>query len=305
MDAIPESDPDRSLKQLITRPRNYSLHAHSLHAHSLNASHHRSTHYSHIDAKSNVTVPPKNGDFGRRRLILDTPFATRSTISYGLIVYAKDTARWAIIQRKHSVEFLLYIRGLYRLTYLPLLLSCITAVEAQIIQRCLDGGPAVFKEIYSTELELSFDGLSYALIRMAESRNVVLNLLQKLDFSKNDLSWTWPKGRLHISTDKFNVRETPFDCAKREFIEEVEIDLPPPLFISDTFVSENVKTITGRNIESRYWIYIIPHEIPLHPPKCHPEVANRQWVDTTTCQSLMTHDDLFKQIVTMVSGLDS
>lgn len=236
----------------------------------------------------------------RRRLILDTPFSTRSTISYGLIVYAKDTKRWALIQRKHSVEFLLFIRGLYRLTYLPLLLSCITKDEAAIIDRCLKGGPKVFEHIFLNELELSPKDLDYALIRMAESRLVVSNLLLKLDLSENTLKWTWPKGRLHISAD----RETPFDCAKREFTEEVEITLPPPLYISDTYVSENVKTITGRNIESRYWIYIIPNEIPMTPPKSHPEVATRMWTDTETCKKLIHYGDLFKQVIDMVAFIE-
>lgn len=244
----------------------------------------------------------------RRRLVLDTPFSTRSTISYGLIVYARDTKRWAIIQRKHSVEFLLFIRGLYRLTYLPFLLSCITKEEAFIIEKCLKGGPKIFQSVYLTDLELSPEGLEYALIRMAESRDVVLNLLLKLDISNNSLRWTWPKGRLQISSD----RETPFECAKREFTEEVEIILPPPLYISDTYVSETVKTITGRNIESRYWIYIIPNEIPMNPPKSHPEVSDRMWIDTDTCQDLIRHHgklnitscDLFKQVVDMVSYID-
>lgn len=247
----------------------------------------------------------------RRRLILDTPFSTRSTISYGLIVYAKDTKRWAIIQRKHSVEFLLFIRGLYRLTYLPLLLSCITKDEAAIIERCLKGGPKVFEHIYLKELELYSKDLEYALIRMAESRIVVSNILIKLDLSENKLKWTWPKGRLHISAD----RETPFDCAKREFMEEVEITLPPPLYISDTYVSENVKTITGRNIESRYWIYIIPNEISMNPPNSHPEVANRIWSDTETCKKLIHYGlqpetrsgcigGLFKQVVDIISFID-
>lgn len=253
----------------------------------------------------------------RRRLILDTPFSTRSTISYGLIVYAKDTKRWALIQRKHSVEFLLFIRGLYRLTYLPLLLSCITKDEAAIIDRCLKGGPKVFEHVFLNELELSPKDLDYALIRMAESRLVVSSLLLKLDLSENKLKWTWPKGRLHISSD----RETPFDCAKREFTEEVEITLPPPLYISDSYVSENVKTITGRNIESRYWIYIIPNEIPMTPPKSHPEVATRMWTDTETCKNLIHYGDkkqcfqtpdtrsgyigdLFKQVIDMVAFIE-
>lgn len=240
----------------------------------------------------------------RRRLILDTPFSVRSTVSYGLIVYARDTERWAIIQRKHSVEFLLFMRGFYRLTHLPLLLSCITVPEAEIIKKCLNEGPTVFKNIYLHDLGLCEDSLQYALVRMAESRKVVLNLLPKLDLTKNELSWTWPKGRLtYTQPGSIAERETPFDCAKREFTEEVEIELPAPLFISDTYVSEIVHTITGRNIESRYWIYIIPNEIPLTPPLDHPEVASRIWADTNQCRALVHHDDLFARITDMIAGL--
>lgn len=245
--------------------------------------------------------PKRNFASNKHRLILDTPFSTRSTISYGLIVFAKDTGRWAIIQRKHSVEFLLFMRGIYRLTYLPILLSCVTANEASMIEECLKGGPEFFKDVYLNKLGLSPDGLSYALIRMAESLHIVMKMLPKLDLLNNDLSWTWPKGRLHISSN----RETPFDCAKREFAEEVEITLPPPLFISDTYVSENIRTITGRNIESRYWIYIIPEEIPMASPESHPEVADRLWVDIETCRSKMGRDALLNQIITMVSSIDS
>lgn len=257
-----------------------------------------------LQISKSTNIPNENTISGgtgidRSRLILDTPFSTRSTISYGLIVFAKDTGKWAIIQRKHSVEFLLFIRGSYRLTYLPLLLSCITKDESLMIEKSLKGGPSVFKNLYLNELDLCPQGLEYALIRMAESRNIVLNLISKLDLSKNILSWTWPKGSLHISSN----RETPFDCAKREFVEEVEIILPPPLFISNSYISENIKTITGRNIESRYWIYVIPNEIQMFPPKSHPEVSNRMWVGTEKYRTMIHQDDLFMQIMTLMFSI--
>ncbi len=256
---------------------------------------------------NDFTLKPKNklsndNITNRRRLVLETPFSSRSIVSYGLIVYAKDTNRWAVIQRKHSVEFLLFIRGLYRLTHLPLILSCITEQESLIIIKCLKEGPEIFKSIYLNDLGLCQDSLNYALIRMAESRNIVLNLLPKLNLTNNTLSWSWPKGRLLISSDSFN-KETPFDCAKREFMEEVEIDLPPPIFISDSYINEITKTMMGRNIESRYWIYIISNEISMTPPNCHLEVANRFWVDTTTCQTLINHDTLFSQVIDIVSSI--
>lgn len=251
---------------------------------------------------SNKCIQPSNNNtlYMRRRLILDTPFSVRSTVSYGLIVYAQDTKRWVIIQRKHSAEFLLYMRGVYRLTHLPLLLSRITEQEAKIVTRCLKEGPDSFRSIYLDELDLPLSDLEYALIRMAETRNIVLKLLPKLDLSTNSLSWTWPKGRLTYSQVE---KETPFDCAKREFIEEVEIALPVPIFISDTYISENVHTITGRNIESRYWVYIIPKEVTLLDPENHPEVAARKWVTTDQCRILVQQNDIFTRVVDMITNI--
>lgn len=227
------------------------------------------------------------------RLILHTPFVTKSTISYGLIVYAKNTKRWMIVQRKHSVEFLLLIRGCYRLTHLPLLLSCITQNEADLLSRCM--GLDTFVKVYTDYLGLDKEGLNYAIIRMMEVRDLIMNLLSKLDLRQNELKWTWPKGRM-IYTSVSGEKETPFLCAKREFTEEVEITLPDPLFVSDTYISEQIHTITGRIIESRYWIYIINDEIPMPELHNHPEVSDRKWVDYDTCLKLINHSNLFKEI---------
>jgi hypothetical protein len=254
---------------------------------------------------SESTLSRRSSTHSRHRLVLNTPFSSRSTISYGLIVYAKDTKRWAIIQRKHSIEFLLFIRGLYRLTYLPLLLSQITEVEANIIRKCLDEGPSTFTKVYLEELDLDNKGLNYALIRMAESRDIAMKLLSRLDLSQNQLAWTWPKGRQSYTgnSDTFD-RETPFLCAKREFTEEVEINLPPPLFISDSYLSTNFHSLTGRNVESRFWIYVIPNEIPIPPVEFHPEVSNRLWADAETCTKLIHNDTLFNQVIAIISTID-
>lgn len=237
------------------------------------------------------------------RLILDTPFTSKNIVSYGLIVYAKDTKRWAIVQRKHSVEFLLFIRGLYRLTHLPFLLKCITVEEAKIIHKCLNEDPSTFTKIFLYDLKIEEAGLNYALIRMAECRHIVLKLLSHLDLSKNTLKWTWPKGRLLYNYGLVTERETPFACAKREFEEEVEINLPNPLFISNTYVGETIHTITGKNIESKYWIYIVTNEIPMTEVNNHPEVSNRLWVSTETCLSLMNETELFAHILEIMKNV--
>lgn len=232
-----------------------------------------------------------------RRVVLEIPFNNKVIISYGLIVYAKNTQRFAIVQRKHSVEFLLFMRGFYRLSYLPMLLSCITENEASIIKECLNRDFLFFSKIYLEELNLNKDGLFYAYFRIKELESIIFNLLLKLDLSNNQLSWNWPKGRIN-STDN---KESCFDCAKREFIEETEINLPPPLYVSSNYINKITKTFTDRGIESRYWIYIIPNEIEMSQPKHNVEVSNRLWADIKTCKTLVNQNDILDKAIEIIN----
>jgi hypothetical protein len=278
------------------------------------------------------------------RLIISTPFFTKSTISYGLIVYSKNTKKWVLVQRKHSVEFLLFIKGLYRISYLPILINCITLNELDIIHKCIND-PEYFKYIYNDILQLDITSFDYALIRITENSEILTKLLNSIKINDNILSWNWPKGRLYfkqspglfgnsigiakqspvlfgnqVEIDKqsfglfgnstgiakqsaeFTIEdtssnvETPLECAKREFLEEVEITLPPPLYITENYITNIIRTINGRNIESRYWIYIINDEIPISPPDNNPEVISRDWFDTDTAQKLLNNDEFFDDI---------
>lgn len=233
----------------------------------------------HYKISKTSLVPTK----GKKRVILSTPFTAPSVASYGLIVLAQDTRRIVVIQRKHSIEFLLIFRGFYRPTFLRFLLSQLVENECSTIKTCLLESTETFINIYLKGLNLPLDGLLYALVRMAESREEILRIIADLDLSQNSLLWTWPKGRLNISL----IRETQFDCAKREFLEEAEISLPPPLNQPSNFISEFTTTVTGRNIEAHYWLYVIPKEIPLTAPKGHPEVSDRLWIDINECSRLI------------------
>jgi len=227
------------------------------------------------------------------RFVIDTPFPSKTIISYGLMVYAKNTQKWAIIQRKNSIEFLLIVRGFYRLTYLPSFISKIVPEEGRLLYEILlTSNNDSFINLFINILQLPSDELDYALLRINQSKEFILKTLNKLDLSKNKLLWTWPKGRLQISP----LRESPLECAKRESIEELEIDLPDPIYISDTYITEIVSTITGKNIESRYWIYVIPYEIPISQPFSHLEVSNRIWTDIKTCESLFDNNTLLSKI---------
>lgn len=227
-----------------------------------------------------------------RRLVLDArSFSSSTTISYGLIVYAKNTGRWAILQRKHSIEFVLLMRGLYRPSYIPTLVSSITHEESKILLRSLRDHN-YYKQVYNDIVEHSED-FHYASMRLQECRLILQQIISRCDFTGNTLDWTWPKGRLHISQNQ----ETPYQCALREFEEEIEIDLPEPLYVSRNYVSQESKTISGRNIVTRCWIYVIPQEIPMPKIKHHSEVTNRMWASSDTCYQLLSQNDSFSRIV--------
>jgi len=240
------------------------------------------------DEKSNVNV---------HRVITSTPFNSRSVISYGLMVFAKDTKRWVIVRDKHNSEYILLIKGYYRSTFTKLLLSKLTSEELETIKTILTSTIDVFVNIYLNILNLEKNGLLYAIVRMAESRKDILEMIDDIDVSKNTLPWAWPKGRIQ----NYYFKETDFQCAIREFTEEVEINLPPPLLTSDNYLEENIIAITGRKLEARFWIYVIPNEIELQKPHDHPEVSDRMWVDTETCFKLIpkstNHVNIFNKVI--------
>lgn len=250
-----------------------------------------------INQYSSIIANKKNVD---KRLILDTPFTMKSIISYGLIVYANDTKKWIVIQRKHTVEFLLYVLGLYRNSYLHILLSCITKEEKKIIYKCIRKGEEYFKYVYNNVLKYSLNNYENSLKHFISTREYVSTIISKINIS-GKLSWNWPKGRINHSNER--EKETPIECAKREFFEEVEVKLPDPIYISNTYIIENTKTITGKNIESRYWVYIIPFEFPISKPDHNLEVSDRSWFDTPTCNNIINNNKLFEYAVKLITTI--
>lgn len=222
------------------------------------------------------------------RIILRAPFATKSTISYGLMVFCIDKKKWLLIQRKHSVEFLLFIKGIYRKTNLPILLCNITEDESNIIKGLSTYDK--FKKYYIEELKLDSGILDYSWDRFCKFHERTTYYLSKINFVENALEWTWPKGRL-----SFCQKETPLRCAIREFEEETEIILPPPIHKSKFYITDTLHTYTGKNIESRIYSYVISEEMILSPPNNHPEVSNRRWVSTSEALDMLERPNVYKK----------
>lgn len=211
------------------------------------------------------------------RIVTDSVFSSKTATSYALVVYCKNTGRWVIVQRKHSNSFILFLTGHFRKSYIRIMLSEMTATEKEIVKSCcedLSSIPLLCRNNY-----IPFVSEADQIIQ--ENREYILEEIEK---SKEAiaLKWTWPKGRFDYSLD-VSYRDT----AIREFMEEVEIELPVPLYISDNFITEEKMNFDRKKSITHCWIYIIENEIDLPEVKNNPEVADRLWVSTKELRELI------------------
>lgn len=174
-------------------------------------------------------------------------------------------------------------------------MSDMTTAEADIVARCLVDDE-YFTHIYCTELKCSSTGLQQARERLHNFKDIFTSLLNNIKFNKF-LAWGFPKGKLHC------MEETPFDCAIREFKEEVEVDLPEPLYISNNYITERTNAINGNIIDSHYWLYIIQDEMCIDNVVYHEEISSRVWVDTSTCKLLGLNNSILLALEELVSTL--
>lgn len=227
------------------------------------------------------------------RLITETPFENNKIISYGLIVIAISTNRCIIVQRKHSVEFLIILLGHYRPSILPLLLPNITYDEQIVFDLLLKSNEETFLNVFNT-IGLEQD-VMYAHQRFQDAKETIAKFCQTPRVAPQ-LKWTWPKGRL-------NDQEDGFACAMREFKEEVEIDLPPPIFLStEPIMVEQLKTLSCKTIETECWIYLIQDEIELSPVVDDPEVNDRQWETLKIALQKVQQEGLFEEIDNLMTN---
>lgn len=230
------------------------------------------------------------------RVILESPFNKKKIISHGLIVVARSTGRTIAVQRKHSVEFLNIINGYFREGLLPFLLSKITQKEANHLRLLLIACKSYFRKFYnSLNLYPSNLSIEYAWETWIRGKERLSYLLKNMNFMNNELLWIWPKGRL------FN--ESYYECAEREFKEEVEINLPPYIHKSEKWFPISFTTMDQKEIESRYWIYLINDEIDLPVARNHPEVESRKWMSLSECKVKMKLTMIPEELETLVKKI--
>jgi ADP-ribose pyrophosphatase YjhB (NUDIX family) len=232
------------------------------------------------------------------RIILDTPFYQKKIISYGLIVYALKTQKCILVQRKHSAEFVIILCGQYRKSISICLLKNITHYELTILKQLIDYDEHAFKS-YLHHMGFNTTDLDYAYQRFTESK-FIFNQFLKMNINlSNQLKWTWPKGRINSDDD-----ETGYMCALREFKEEVDIELPQPLYISPQYFNLNpIKTMNNKLIETRCWLYVIKDEIELLPCHQHKEVNKREWVLLNEAVQLTQNENIYNDLLNCINNL--
>ena len=202
------------------------------------------------------------------RLIISSPYKNKTITSYGLIVYALDTKRTLLVKRKHTVSFLFIINGYYRDAYLYDYINNITDEESRKLKKCFKS-KRYYKYLYKN-IGNNVYYFEYSYKKFYKNLYLIENIYNNTIFTNVKLEWNWPKG-------KINNRETFLDCAKREFKEEIDCDLPEPFAISNEWLKDCFIAIGGKNIESKFIIYIINNEFEVKKPLFHPEVSNRKW----------------------------
>lgn len=249
------------------------------------------------------------------RLVLETSFSIKKTISYGIILIAKNTQRMVMVQRKHTAELMIIIKGIYRVSQLPILIGQLVKPEAEKLRDWIEEYTTVEtkkEELFlgwCKELGLEASDIQYAQTRFRSRYLIILTLLKRIlpSIRDSNLKWSWPKGRMCFRANKFE-KEIPLDCATREFTEEVELTMSEfgdPIYISNNYLVEIFYSVTGRIIESRYWIWIVADERPLPAVTENLEISDREWVSISECQLRLRNPDLTNQLSSSLALIDA
>jgi len=230
------------------------------------------------------------------RLVIKSPFFTRSIVSYGIIAHAKDTNRWLIVRRKWSTSFILIMRGYYRNAYLDGFFSQITKTEADIISEFInneDLGRSHFFSIFPSASEEEF---RYSIERAKESKEVMIFLMKDRIYRQYP-EWLWPKGK------QISHRENPVECAIREFQEETGIILFGRILFC-TMITEIFRNSSNRVYETKCWVCEMDKEESVEKPlNDDPEIGDRKWVTVEEAYELLDNSkmEMLRQAIKLIN----
>lgn len=222
--------------------------------------------YSQIQRSDSTLINPYTKL--KDRNITFNPHRSKHIVSYGSIVIHSPTSSILIVQRKYSPNFINFIKGWYRKSILPDLISEMTTQEISWIKQ-IKTKPEKFIALYNN---ISPDGdASYATIRFEDNQERIWELC-RLYSGTHEAEWLFPKGKLD-TTDASHI-----ECARREFLEETGLSFIPEAPLSESPIVYYHKSVTDFIYETKLWVFAIDFQEDLFTPFNNFEIAQRKWV---------------------------
>lgn len=258
------------------------------------------------------------------RRIISSPFFEKPLRSYGIVAYCEETKKWLLVQRQHTPEFIITMRGSYRFSDIPRLVAGYSNLEFEKIQSLLQSlsvesssGYGTFPSLFRATISNNERDLIYGATRFREVTPIFRLECQKWSYRDARPEWLWPKGRMHSTSTKISTygatdyqkRETPYRCALREFSEETGIvihDLidysesdwshetnvkDSPRLVSTTPLTESFRGSNGRIYETTCWVCVFSRSIeppPIPDQNIPGEIGDCKWVTEEEARTLLS-----------------
>ena len=186
--------------------------------------------------------------------------------SYGVVLInnLEQEPYYLFVQRKNTIGFIEFIFGKYNIKnkeYLNGIFKRMTYKEYEFIK--LNNFKRCWKHIYNRK--------NYP-FNLENKYNLFKKIYNLNDFIINyqETEWEFPKGRR-------NNNESDLECAKREFVEETNIDLDD-ILITNNRIEE--KYISNNNNKYRHIYYIgyLKNNISLQKKPCR-EILRVSWMN--------------------------
>jgi len=168
-----------------------------------------------------------------------------------------NNIKFLLIQRKHSIGYMDFLRGKYKIDNIDQINSLFQHMNPREISKLKTGE---FRELWNemwnndaTKINniKEYNNAENKFNKLKMDKSLELNLDFFVDnitplYKQNE--WGFPKGRK-------NHNETPIDCAKREFLEETNIDISKINIISNIMpIEENLIGTNGLPYRHIYYI---------------------------------------------------
>lgn len=208
------------------------------------------------------------------RVILSSPFHQKRHQSFGIMLYCTSTDEWLLVRSKFSYAFNLIMSGMYRKSDLPFIVTQLTCHEKDTIKDLISGTKN-WTDVY----------VGYNIAMTQERFQQIKHTLRQMLMSthtKNSVDWTFPKGRMES-------KETPWECAHREFNEEAGFNIlsVDAYLVDDKPFYEHYTSFDHDVYETTCWFYTIKNKIEVVSP-VGDEIEERIWVTTQQAHTMLS-----------------